>query len=60
MEKILKHGGQRKNATGKKSPMVNLVVPEEMLVKIEDMAWSNRITKSEAIRQLIARGLKNA
>ena len=60
MEKILKHGGQRQNPTGKKSPMVNLVVPEEMLEKIEDMAWKNRITKSEAIRQLIFKGLKNA
>jgi hypothetical protein len=59
MEKILKHGGGRKNANGKKSPMVNLVMPEEMLKAVEDMAWANRLTKSEAIRQLIMKGLKN-
>tara|TARA_Y100000592_G_scaffold22271_2_gene34540 strand:- start:6331 stop:6438 length:108 start_codon:yes stop_codon:yes gene_type:complete len=34
-------------------------MPEEMLKAVEDMAWANRLTKSEAIRQLIMKGLKN-
>ena len=58
MDKILRHGGGRKNPTGKKSPMVNLVVPEAMLKAVEDLAWKNRLTRSEAIRQLIAKGLE--
>ena len=58
MDKILQHGGGRKNPTGKKSPMVNLVMPSAMLEEAEELAWKNRITKSEQIRQLIAKGLK--
>ena len=53
---ILKQGGG-KDRNGK-SPLVNIVMTASMLQAVEYYRWANRITRSEACRQLIAKGLK--
>ena len=53
---ILKQGGG-KDRNGK-SPLVNIVMTSDMLDAVEEYRWANRITRSEACRQLIAKGLK--
>ena len=58
MKKILSAGGNRTDKSGN-SPSVSVVLPRDMLTKIENVAWEKRITKSELIRQLIDKGLQN-
>jgi len=42
-----------------KQPVVTMIFPEELLKKVEDYRYENRIpTRTEAIRQLIEKGLK--
>ena len=53
---ILKQGGGKER--GGKSPLVNIVMPPDLLKQVEDYQWANRITRSEACRQLIQKGLK--
>ena len=53
---ILKQGGGKER--GGKSPLVNIVMTSAMLEAVEDYQWKNRITRSEACRQLIQKGLK--
>jgi metal-responsive CopG/Arc/MetJ family transcriptional regulator len=43
-----------------KKPQILLTLPEELFKKIEDYRFDNRIgSRSEAVRQLIEKGLKD-
>ncbi len=57
MKKILSQGGQ-KLTKGGKSPMINVVVTKEILEAISNYGWENRITRSEAARQLLTKGIE--
>ncbi|MBW1785584.1 MAG: hypothetical protein JRK53_03040 [Deltaproteobacteria bacterium] len=42
-----------------KKPVITMIFPEDLLEKVEDYRYENRIpTRTEAIRQLIEKGLK--
>ena len=42
-----------------KQPVITMIFPEDLLNKVEDYRYENRIpTRTEAIRQLLEKGLK--
>jgi len=42
-----------------KQPVVTMIFPEELLKRVEDYRYENRIpSRTEAIRQLLEKGLK--
>jgi metal-responsive CopG/Arc/MetJ family transcriptional regulator len=42
-----------------KQPVVTMIFPEELLERVEDYRYENRIpSRTEAIRQLLEKGLK--
>jgi metal-responsive CopG/Arc/MetJ family transcriptional regulator len=42
-----------------KQPVITMIFPEELLQRVEDYRYENRIpSRTEAIRQLLEKGLK--
>jgi metal-responsive CopG/Arc/MetJ family transcriptional regulator len=42
-----------------KQPVITMIFPEELLKRVEDYRYENRIpSRTEAIRQLLEKGLK--
>jgi hypothetical protein len=43
----------------KTSKVTSLYLPTDLLAELEDKAWENRLSKSEVIRQILAKHLSD-